>query len=675
MFNCDIKNWSILECSSDASVIVAATKGGFIYRTTNGGSTWTQLTNAGSKQWSNISMSSNGSTIVASSTDYSPYVSTNGGSSWTILSGMSANSSVSISPNGLLLAILSNSIIHISINYGISFPFTITVPPNTNEIKILDNGKIITNSGIVNNYTQNSFIALSIGNFISCSNDGNIIVADNRISKNGGITFTNLNGRRASVDAAGLLLVGLGPALEARTIKPLIAPMKGSVSANSLNLNITLPAGVNIYENLLQLKISPDGTKVIMYNITPGLIFYISSVTGWTYRPNPSLYSNNEVYSSNFDTISWSLINTETTQYSNFDNWNTINCSYNGSSIVVGSKFGSLSKSTDYGSSWSKIWTDSPERWHQAKISNGGSIIVASCMRRLSSSRTDYVIYRSADGGSSWSKIYTLASIATDRIPSFDMSDDGSLIVLMIYSQITDPITTSTSILISINGQEFIQTFPGNFASPTSGYRSIPIHKIKVSNDGNLVIAGLVWFPGLDPLNRSVNYLRILYSDTRGINWKLSPTLLNLTTNDTQLPSWKRSADSTGIPSEFYISTNMNIMTITMDPYGIYKEYYGTSGSFRSRSTKYIINTINNTILNTNNPYLNTPASDLSEIVSVDGRYLTPIPQILSPSQNTIVRESQIANNTIVRSYPFNNNSIYIADNNGYIQTNNSTCP
>ena len=63
---------------------------GYLYKSTNGGDSWTELTSAGARGWNSITCDSTGSNVVASASSTNLYKSTDGGSNWTVLSNSGA---------------------------------------------------------------------------------------------------------------------------------------------------------------------------------------------------------------------------------------------------------------------------------------------------------------------------------------------------------------------------------------------------------------------------------------------------------------------------------------------------------------------------------------------------------------------------------------------------------
>ncbi|MEY2778349.1 MAG: hypothetical protein RL008_445 [Actinomycetota bacterium] len=75
--------FNTFSASSDGQYAVAAQDGGHIYKSSDYGSTWNQITNAGNKNWVSITVSDDGQKIAASAWENYVYTSDNGGTTWT----------------------------------------------------------------------------------------------------------------------------------------------------------------------------------------------------------------------------------------------------------------------------------------------------------------------------------------------------------------------------------------------------------------------------------------------------------------------------------------------------------------------------------------------------------------------------------------------------------------
>ncbi len=113
--------WRSLASSSDGLKAAGATDCGYIWTTTDGGTTWNQSGSSNSC-WTSIAMSADGSVIAASASGDSIYISTDGGATWTtdsISSGARSWNSIAISADGTHIAAVDN-------NYGYIYTSTDT---------------------------------------------------------------------------------------------------------------------------------------------------------------------------------------------------------------------------------------------------------------------------------------------------------------------------------------------------------------------------------------------------------------------------------------------------------------------------------------------------------------------------------------------------------------------
>ena len=60
-----IRNWKSITSSSDGNKLAAVEYGGYIYISTDSGSSWTPQTSAGSRNWESITSSSEGTKLAA----------------------------------------------------------------------------------------------------------------------------------------------------------------------------------------------------------------------------------------------------------------------------------------------------------------------------------------------------------------------------------------------------------------------------------------------------------------------------------------------------------------------------------------------------------------------------------------------------------------------------------
>lgn len=188
------RNYSSIAISKSGINIIVAVHGGFIYLSSNSGTTWTALTNAGSRNWTSVAFSDDATIIIAasieSSSNNSVFISTNSGLSF-----------ISTSPD------LNENDHAKRVAYGRS-------ADNINYFYVSYYGRKIYYTNSASNpvwYQSGSGSKLWTG--LSCSTDGNIVIAtakDNKIyvsndhGQNFDGRFVNKNWSSCSISSDGL---------------------------------------------------------------------------------------------------------------------------------------------------------------------------------------------------------------------------------------------------------------------------------------------------------------------------------------------------------------------------------------------------------------------------------------------------------------------------------------
>ena len=182
--------------------------GGYIYKSTDYGSTWTELTTSGSRNWWGIACNSTGSIIVATATNLVPYKSTDGGATWTALSALSNSGygPVCISDNGLIIAVgvTNGGTLWVSSNGGTTFTSKASTA-SWYGLSCSSDGKTIfassltsgscalsTDSGV--NWTTGINPSGSTGDYrkTACSISGNkLVTVDGNITASGGYIWVS----------------------------------------------------------------------------------------------------------------------------------------------------------------------------------------------------------------------------------------------------------------------------------------------------------------------------------------------------------------------------------------------------------------------------------------------------------------------------------------------------
>lgn len=120
-----VTNSPCLARSNPSVMYAPVNSSGYLYKSTNGGDSWTELTSAGARGWNSISCDSTGSNVVASAVSTNLYKSTDGGSTWTVLSNSGAYTNwdqTFISDDGNVIAgVVFGTNVIVSTNGGTTF--------------------------------------------------------------------------------------------------------------------------------------------------------------------------------------------------------------------------------------------------------------------------------------------------------------------------------------------------------------------------------------------------------------------------------------------------------------------------------------------------------------------------------------------------------------------------
>ena len=80
----NLGDWTSLSCSFDGTIVFAVTNfSANIYKSSNSGTTWSPLVNAGTRVWKTISCSGDGNRLFATAVRFFTYTSIDGGNTWT----------------------------------------------------------------------------------------------------------------------------------------------------------------------------------------------------------------------------------------------------------------------------------------------------------------------------------------------------------------------------------------------------------------------------------------------------------------------------------------------------------------------------------------------------------------------------------------------------------------
>lgn len=490
MLNADIKNWRLIDCSYNGSVVITTSSGGFIYISTNGGSTWTQCAAAGTGMWNYISISSNGASIVAS-TETKILTSDNYGSSWSELT-LSRSSdeyivAAAISPDGTKIIVSTNKKSYIYVNKILSSNVDIAsnfiidlmgIYSQVNRIQIEDSGSVLVEGAI---YENNTIKRTSIQNAVASSNFQVMLGSSTRqpnsvlLSYNKGSTTTTIP------------LTSVSPT----TIPTVSIAFDGQVLVAGMvegtNLRVSTDRGLfwttrTIPGALSNVVVSKDGTTIY--------IIYLSSISTGN-KPIIAKSTNNGV--------SWNTINQLTS-----DNWSSISCSKfnNGQNIAVAANDGYIFLSQNSGEGWTQLTSAGKRNWKKVIISEDGQSILALAIRNYAFASS--VLMLSTDSGSTWITLFT----SDDFNINFSCSFDFYIIAIIRPHR--------RSVVVSRNYGATFQEQMIPIGSTTYLYS-----EIYLSSDGFFMCIPLVTTSSFTPTTTRIS---IAVSSNSGINWTLPTT-------------------------------------------------------------------------------------------------------------------------------------------------------
>lgn len=120
-----LTNSPCLARSNPSIMYASVAGGGYVYKSTDSGETWTELTSSGSRNWQSTSCDSVGTNVVAAVASTGLYKSTDGGSNWSLLSNSGTFSGFDqtfISDDGNVIAVvIFNGLIRVSTDGGSTF--------------------------------------------------------------------------------------------------------------------------------------------------------------------------------------------------------------------------------------------------------------------------------------------------------------------------------------------------------------------------------------------------------------------------------------------------------------------------------------------------------------------------------------------------------------------------
>ena len=480
----------------DGTKLLGYNNNGYLYQSTNFGSTWTAFTSGGSGIWNGIASSTDGKTIIAGMNGGYLYVSTDSGLNWLtqMTDSIRSWSNFASSANGNKLVVT---------NYG---------------------GYIYTSNDSGITWTARLTDALRNWNGISSSADGSIIIStDNNaiyLSTNSGVNWSSyINNTYWTF----VTVTGNG--------KQICSSVKWNGNASgyiyiiSTSIISALISSSNIYtSNTL------SGDQVLNISYTKWMPRLNDSFRLWNGIASSSdgmyIAATNYggyIYTSSDSGVNWKARMTDANR-----NWNSIASSSDGTKLIAIIYGGYIYTSTDYGVSWKPNLTDTPRLWAGVASSSYGNKLVANVY--------DGYMYTSTDGGISWNSRLTDTTRSWNGVAS---SSNGNIIVAV----------------LSTSGYN-ISNY-GFYISRDSGVNWIPVILdftskkwcVALSTDGTKIVlgswpgfiytstdTGANWTARMTDVNRNwscitssgdglyliaTNYGGFIYTSTdSGLNWK-----------------------------------------------------------------------------------------------------------------------------------------------------------
>jgi photosystem II stability/assembly factor-like uncharacterized protein len=452
------RGWSAVTTNDSGTVIYAAVSGGYIYKSSDSGATWNSLAGAGSRSWAQLATSATGSVIAGSSSESTIQVSTDGGSNWASRSPAGTlNKGLTISGDGTRIAVQSGNTISLSSNSGANWTnYTNVVAgtnTNLNTISMSRDGqKVFTvgGPGVGDDkvhFTQNfgtlwettTAAPVSGGWYtnIKVSGDGNRLIATTSSSKSYSSIDNGANWTATSVNLA-LSAVAMDYA-GTRVIATTAISNATGIYVSTSPFTWVKSTFENGYTRLSRVEVSANGNKVVAINYYGDV--WVSSDAGAT----------------------WTIPTGVTAGYK----WNCIAMSSDGSRIILGGQNVPPLMSNNGGTSFSGLSLISATYYGCAMSADGTKIAFS-----------QYVtgVMVSTNSGSTFSlSLPNSFNSTTYNYGSIVMSADGNKMAVV-------PTQANSPVIVWRNTDTWTVTSGNVSASSTTGV-------LKRSADGSVLIS------------------------------------------------------------------------------------------------------------------------------------------------------------------------------------------
>jgi photosystem II stability/assembly factor-like uncharacterized protein len=390
--------WSDIDASSDGLKIIAADLTGYLYTSTDGGTTWTQRSAGGPAtgrgSWRGVATSQDGTRLAAALTSEYIYTSADGGATWIqrATSGKRIwNGIVSSADGSRLAGVVSGGYIYTSTDGGATWSEN-TSSGSKNWWKIVSSSDGMKLAAIANNnyistsddggatWIERTTAGSRAWSSIACSSDGMKLTASTNgymyVSDDGGSAWSEITGCGSKYwmdvfsSSDGSRLIGVTPGTIA------ISNNRGAT------WNLISPS---TNEQWVEVAASSDGNYITLASWV-GFI-YTSSDSCATLVPHRNLGTRM---------------------------WSDIASSADGTRLAAANDYGYIYTSTDGGATWTEQSGSPVKNWDGIASSDDGM--------RLAAVTYDDYIYTSSDGGATWT-----ARSSAGRYPWADIacSADG----------------------------------------------------------------------------------------------------------------------------------------------------------------------------------------------------------------------------------------------------------
>ncbi|MBP7552081.1 MAG: cadherin-like beta sandwich domain-containing protein [Spirochaetes bacterium] len=402
------RRWFSIASSSDGTKLAAVVFNGYIYTSTDSGATWTERTSSGIRGWRSIASSSDGTKLAAGADGEYIYTSTDSGATWAerTTAGSRVWISITSSSDGTKLAAVAY------------------------------NGYIYTSTNSGATWTERTSSGIRGWHSIASSIDGTKLAA---VALSSGYIYTSTDSGATWTERT------ISGAANWRSIASSSDGTKLAVVADYRNIYTSTDSGATWTEQTssgswwwYSIASSSDGTKLAagVYNGNNGGYIYTSTDSGatWTERTSSgsrgwrsialssdgtklaAVVNNGYIYTSTDSGATW----IEQTS-SGIRVWYSIASSSDGTKLAAVVTNGYIYTSTDSGATWTEQTSSGSRNWYSIASSSDGT--------KLAAVVTNGYIYTSTDSGATWTE---QTSSGSRNWYSITSSSDGTKLAAVV---------------------------------------------------------------------------------------------------------------------------------------------------------------------------------------------------------------------------------------------------